>query len=144
MCKKLQLWKGKLFSVGGREVLIKAVDQATSTFTMSVFKIPSSMGDELQSLISRFWWSGSIDEQKIQWVRWEKLCRSKAEGGMGLRDLSAFHKALLAKQGWRIVNCPNSLMARILKAKYFPSADFLNAGVGHNASFTWQKFLLGS
>ena len=34
-------------------------------------------------------------------------------------------------------------MAHILKAKYFPSADFLNAGVGHNASFTWQGICWG-
>lgn len=108
---------------------------------MSVFKIPSSICDELQALISRFWWSGGTDEKKIHWVRWEKLRRSKAEGGMGLRDPSAFSKALLAKQGWQIVNCPDSLMAHILKAKYFPSADFLNAGVGRNAS---AEYLLRS
>lgn len=63
--KKLQTWKGILFSVGGREVLIKAVAQATSTYAMSVFQIPSSLCDDIRSLITRIWWGGDCDDRKI-------------------------------------------------------------------------------
>ena len=37
VCKKLQMWKAKMFSIGGREILIKAIAQATSTYATSVF-----------------------------------------------------------------------------------------------------------
>ncbi|KAA3460531.1 RNA-directed DNA polymerase, related [Gossypium australe] len=30
-----------------------------------------------------------------------------------------------AKQGWRLLNFPNSLVARVFKAKYFPESNFL-------------------
>ena len=37
VAKKLAGWKGKLLSIRGREVLIKAVAQAVPAYTMSYF-----------------------------------------------------------------------------------------------------------
>lgn len=47
--------------------------------------------------------------------------------------------ALLDKQGWRLLNNPNSLLARTLKARYFKDGDFLNSSLGRLPSFTWQS-----
>ncbi|XP_075662961.1 uncharacterized protein LOC142632449 [Castanea sativa] len=46
--KKLLGWKEKILSVGGREILIKAVAQAIPTYTMSYFQIPISLCDEIE------------------------------------------------------------------------------------------------
>ena len=92
-------WKGRLLSCVGREILIKAVAQATPTYTMSCFKLPNSLCKELNSMMGNFWWGQKDKERKMAWVTWEKLCTPKEEGGMGFRDLKAFNLALLAKQG---------------------------------------------
>ncbi|MCI45888.1 putative ribonuclease H protein, partial [Trifolium medium] len=52
-------------------------------------------------------------------------------------DLRAFNEALLAKQGWRIITEPNSLMASTLKAKYFPHNNFLQAKQCNRPSYSW-------
>lgn len=58
---------------------------------------------------------------------------------MGFRDLESFNLALLGKQVWRIIHFPNSLLSRVLKAKYFPNSDVLEAVPKGNASFTWKS-----
>ena len=54
--KRLQGWEGKLLSQAGREVLIKSVIQAIPTFTMSCFKLPTTLCHEIETLIWKFLW----------------------------------------------------------------------------------------
>uniref|UniRef100_A0A803PIX8 Reverse transcriptase zinc-binding domain-containing protein n=1 Tax=Cannabis sativa TaxID=3483 RepID=A0A803PIX8_CANSA len=50
---------------------------------------------------------------------------------------------MLAKQAWRIHHNPDSLLAFILKAKYFKNNDFLNASLGHSPSYSRRSLLWG-
>lgn len=58
---------------------------------------------------------------------------------MGFRDLHLFNMALLGRQGWRLVQHPNSLASRVLKAKYYPHHSFLELTVKSNDSFIWRS-----
>ena len=42
-----------------------------------------------------------------------------------------------------MINNPDSVCARILKAKYFPNTDLLHAGPKNGSSFTWQSIIAG-
>ena len=63
--RKIACWKGNLLSQPGKEILIKAVDQATTTYTMSVFKILDTLCKELNSLMGNFWWGQKDKERKM-------------------------------------------------------------------------------
>ena len=80
-------------------------------------------------------------ERKVAWVSWEKLCTLKAEGGMGFRDLKAFNLALLAKQWWRMLQSPNSLVHKVFKAKYVKTGSFNEAELGRRPSYAWRSML---
>ena len=67
------------------------------------------------------------------------MCKPKSQEGMGFRNLQAFNLALLTKQSWRILTNLDSLVARILNAKYFPFCDILHANLGSNPSYTWRS-----
>jgi hypothetical protein len=75
----------------------------------------------------------------MYWFAWWKLCYPKNEGGMGFMDFHSFYMSMLAKQVWRLVNDPESLCARVLRAKYYPHGDILKAGPKASSSYTWQS-----
>lgn len=131
-----------ILSKAGKEVLIKAVAQAIPTYTMSLFQLPVGICEEINRSLARFWW-GKTGGKGIHWRCWEKMCCPKYEGGMGFRELQNFNQALVAKQGWRLLCNPNSMVARMLKAKYFPRGTFLEAEAGANSSFFWRSFVWG-
>lgn len=53
--------------------------------------------------------------------------------------MGKFNLALPAKQGWKLINYSNSLISYALKAKYFPSTDFVNARLGNMPFYTWKS-----
>ena len=94
---KLSGWKEKLLSQAGKEILIKAMAQAIPAYTMSVFKLPDTLCDEMTSMVHSFWWGQTNGRNKMAWLSWDKVYVPKSDGGLGFRNLKAFNLALLAK-----------------------------------------------
>lgn len=76
---------------------------------------------------------------KLHWHNWESLCFPKAMGRMGFRDLKCFNQAMLVKQCWRLHDDLNSLLATMLKARYFKNSEFLNAYCGFDPRYSWRS-----
>jgi hypothetical protein len=71
------------------------------------------------------------------------MTKTKDVGGLGFRDFHIFNLAMLARQGWRLLQEPNSLCATVLKAKYFPNCSVLEAQPQIGMSCTWRSILRG-
>ncbi|XP_019186548.1 PREDICTED: uncharacterized protein LOC109181252 [Ipomoea nil] len=95
----------------GKEILLKSIGKALPIFTMSAYLLPLSICESLERLMNRFWWENN--------------------------DTTA----LLAKQGWRLMTCPGSLVTKVIKARYYPHSDFLEAELGNNPSYLWRSIL---
>ncbi|KAM1181825.1 hypothetical protein ACFX13_000392 [Malus domestica] len=93
---------------------------------MCILKFPVVVCQELDALVAKFWWGSHGENRKIHWV-------SKEE----------FNDAFLAKQCWRLLTEPNSLWARVIKARYFPHCSFWEAKKGARASWAWSSLLSG-
>ena len=62
---------------------------------------------------------------------------------MGFRDFQIFNQALLAKQAWRLIEFPDSLCAKLMKAKYYPNGDLLDTAFPLQSSSTWKAIMHG-
>jgi hypothetical protein len=103
--RKLRSWGNKYVSLGGRIVLINVVLSAIPIFYLSFFKLPVKVWKEIVRIQREFLWGGLSKRRKVCWVRWEDICRTKKEGGLGIRDICLVNQEYA---GWK----------EILKAKY--------------------------
>lgn len=110
---------------------------------MFIFKIPKQVCKGITDGMSHFWWGNDAANKKMHWLAWWKMCVPKKRGGMGFRDIHCFNLALLSKQACRLIENPESLCATVLRARYYPSGDLLNAEIKKGSSFTWQSIFEG-
>jgi hypothetical protein len=57
--------------------------------------------------------------------------------------MTLFKKAMLGKQGWRLMARPDSLCARVIRGKYYPNGEFMTATRKRKSSETWRAMLYG-
>lgn len=55
------------------------------------------------------------------------MMKPKAKCGLGFHDLHALNIAILARQGWTIIQYPFFLCTQVLKTRYFSRSDVLHA-----------------
>jgi hypothetical protein len=98
--EKLELWlaswKQLYLSKGGRVTLINL-----PTYYFSLSPIPVSVAKHIEKIQSNFLWGGFGEEFKYHLVKWLKVCTLIKEGGLGIRNLLVFNRALLGKWLWR-------------------------------------------
>jgi hypothetical protein len=119
------------------------VAQAIPTYAMSCFDITKNLCDDISQMICRYWWSNMDDEHKAHWVSWQDMMKPKSEGGLGFKDIHIFNLSMLARQGWRLLQAPESLCARVLRAKYFIDGDLLRAKPVPGMNYVWRSILKG-
>lgn len=143
MAGRVYGWQEKLIAKVGKETLVKAVAQAIPTFAMSCFFLTKTFCQELCTLLGKYWWSQQEKENTLHWISWQKLTKCKAQGGLGFRDMYGFNIAMLSRQIWRLIQSPDTLCARVLKARYFPNTHVLEAVPRSGISYTWRSLLHG-
>ncbi|KAE8671815.1 kinase-related family protein [Hibiscus syriacus] len=138
---KLAGWKAATLSLAGRLVLIKSVLSSLPTYFLSIFKIPASILKTLNSIMSNFLWGGGNGIKKIHWVKWDDVCKSKTEGGLGVRNLIFMNRALLGKWSWRFANERNYVWRNFICSKYNIDSSRLlfDSKIPSQSSWLWRS-----
>ncbi|GKU93946.1 hypothetical protein SLEP1_g7495 [Rubroshorea leprosula] len=116
--EKLASWKGRYLSMGGRITLINSMLSSLPVFLMSVYVIPKGIIQSIDKLRKSFLWGGKGDERKINWISWDRMCKKKEEGGLGVRDLRKFNLALMGKWWGRLAESGEGMWKKIIIEKY--------------------------
>lgn len=124
---------------------MKATLSAIPLYEMSFRILPKAVEKTITSLMRNFLLGGNSGVKKIAWVKWEDICKPFSEGGLGLKNLGAFNKALVGKWVWKFMEGKERLWQKVVKARHeVPS--WLGRGKrmdekGRNSSGWWGKVL---
>ncbi|XP_048604865.1 uncharacterized mitochondrial protein AtMg00310-like [Brassica napus] len=139
--KSFKSWSAKLLSFAGRLELLKTVIFGTVNFWISAFVLPKGCIKEIESICSRFLWSGNIDRRGIAKVAWSTVCLSKDEGGLGLRSFVVWNQVLCLKFIWLLLSRSPSLWADWYWHTHLAEDSFWKIEPSANDSWAWRKLL---
>ena len=60
-------------------------------------------------------------------VKWQDVCRPKAQGGLGIINSKLMNIALMCKWIWKMSQGETGLWIDLLRVKYFPNGSFFEA-----------------
>lgn len=139
--KRIGSWTGRFLSYAGRLQLINSVIMSLVNFWMAAFRLPSGCIQEIERICSAFLWSGVEMNSRKTKISWKEVCRTKQEGGLGIRSLKEMNVVCILKLIWRIL-AAKSLWVSWIKMYLIRKGSFWSIkDTSQLGSWTWRKIL---
>ncbi|GJX68842.1 putative reverse transcriptase domain, reverse transcriptase zinc-binding domain protein [Tanacetum coccineum] len=128
------------FEEAGRLQLIRSVLSSMHIYWASMFILPSRVLLDIEQIIRRFLWShGSMKKGRAK-VAWDVVCL-KDEGGLGVRRLDTFNKALMVSHMWNFLSSKESLWVKWVHVYKLKGRNFWELPIRGRLSWGWRKVL---
>ncbi|XP_018474005.2 uncharacterized protein LOC108845266 [Raphanus sativus] len=139
--KRIGSWTGRFLSYAGHLQLINSVIRSLTNFWMADFRLPSGCIKEIDRICSAFLWSGPELNGRKAKISWSEVCRTKQEGGLGLRPLKEVNLVSVLKLLWRVLSA-KSLWVNWIKIYLIrKSSIWMIKESTQGGSWMWRKIL---
>jgi hypothetical protein len=118
MEKKLGGWKRLYLSKGGKLTLLRSTLSSIPTYFLSLFHLPAGVASRLEKIQRDFLWGGLGEAHKMHLVNWTQICKPIQAGGLGVKNLRRFNKALRGKWLWRYGMERDAYWRKVVEIKY--------------------------
>lgn len=135
-------WTSKVLSYSGRLQLIKTILFSIQAFWSTHFIIPKAAIRDIQSILCRFLWKGSSLAKFGARVAWSAISLPTSEGGLGLKNLLDWNKALIMSHLLQLVKFnSHSLWANWIKTTILKGRSIWQISIPSDCSWTWKQVL---
>jgi len=98
---KLQGWKGRLMTKSGRLILVRSVFSSIPTYHVTAFPLSKWAIKKINRIRRNFLWKGADGPRSGNClVNWRRVRQPKSLGGLGIKDLACFKRALRLRWMW--------------------------------------------
>ena len=104
LTNNIHKWTNKALNLGGRLILTKTILQSIPIYMLSAIPAPASVMTNTRNIQRDFLQGKGEEKNKWALVAWDKVCKPKSHGGLGLHHLGILNRVLGAKIWWRWLN----------------------------------------
>ena len=143
-------WKGKLFNRAGRLALVNSTLTAILTYYLTCFALDKWAIKRINKIRRSFLWAGDEEANGGKClVNWQRVCSPKRLGGLGIKDVAAYGRALRLRwlwYEWDVIARPwkgTQVPCDDADRRLFAACTTITLGNGHTASFWESRWLHG-
>ncbi|XP_074266136.1 uncharacterized protein LOC141588602 [Silene latifolia] len=110
-------------------------------FGLEFLSFPLTVIDRIERICRNYLWSGGDQYIKSPPVSWEKVCKAKKYGGLGICDCRLWNVALIGKYVWWLVNKADHLWIKWVKEQMkagFNNGTWANQGHYSVSDVQWR------
>lgn len=106
---KVNYLTSKFLSYLGRIQLINSVLWSMIVYWGSIFILSKAVVSEVERICRTFLWKNTSDKRYGGLVAWKEVCTSKKLGGLGVKNIACWNKAVAVKHIWDLLYNKSSL-----------------------------------
>ncbi|XP_074315488.1 uncharacterized protein LOC141651687 [Silene latifolia] len=135
---RIRGWGARKLSYAERLVLVQAVLTQLHNFWARIFLFPVTVLDRIERICRNYLLGGSEQFHKMPNVAWEKICRDRKHGGLGIMHGRNWNLAMLGKFVWWLVSKADHMWIKWVNHIYIKGQDWLTYTPPIHSSWSWR------
>ncbi|KAL9237116.1 hypothetical protein vseg_011703 [Gypsophila vaccaria] len=119
--------------------MVKTVLTSLHSYWDSLFILPKGIIARIKAICRNFLWDSSADYRKAPLVGWNSVCRSKEEGGLGIKCQEIRNQAMVGRLVNWVAERRDSIWVKWVQANYIKGEDWMTYTPSPNSSWVWRR-----
>ncbi|GKC32155.1 RNA-directed DNA polymerase, eukaryota, reverse transcriptase zinc-binding domain protein [Tanacetum coccineum] len=139
--KRTSDWRNKCLSYAGRLQLIASILSSLQVYWASMFVLPIQVCESIDKLLKNFLWSAKNEYMGRNSVAWKDICLPKSQGGLGLKSLHEWNKALMTRHLWNVLSNKDYIWVRWVNLYWLKGKSLWSIVADNHTPWCWKQIL---
>ncbi|KAL9241026.1 hypothetical protein vseg_015186 [Gypsophila vaccaria] len=139
VCSRIHSVNSRQLSYADRFVLIRAVFSTLHSYWASAFIIPKMVITRIEAICRNYLWDSSTEYRKPPLIAWDTVCRTRKEGGLGVKCLETSNHALIGKLVSWIFEGRDSIWVKWVNTNHLRGKDWAAYSPTPYSSWAWRR-----
>ncbi|KAM1264145.1 hypothetical protein ACFX2J_033983 [Malus domestica] len=102
---------------------------------------PKKILRDIEQRVQKFLWFGKLSGHCVAKVAWDDVCLTKSDGGLGIKKLIDWNRALMVRNIWNLLIDEDNVWYVWARIYLLRNMNFWQIKIPQNCSWNWRKLL---